>query len=58
MRIRRGMGPGSWRHAEASGKSYCLGLIAQLTFTVTDSVSSPGATGAAGAAIGAAAILP
>ena len=37
---------------------YCsFGLIAQLTFTVTDSVSSPGAT-AAGAAIGAVAMRP
>jgi hypothetical protein len=32
-------------------------LIAQVTPTVTDSVSSPGATGAALAAIGAATLL-
>ncbi len=33
-------------------------LIAQLTFTVTASVSSPGATAACGAAMGAAAMRP
>ena len=56
-----------WVPALRSGVSRCSAsgtrdllpsgrIIAQLTFTVTDSVSSPGAT-AAGAAIGAVAIL-